>query len=48
MRTVFVIVILALITVAGEVYSDAVLTTEQISSAPGPATVGVGRAVKPN
>jgi hypothetical protein len=48
MRTVLVIFILALITVAGEIYSDAVLTTGQISpAAPDPATVAVGRAVKP-
>jgi hypothetical protein len=48
MRTVFVIFILALITVAGEIYSDAVLTTGQIApAASDPAMAAVGRAVKP-
>jgi hypothetical protein len=48
MRAVFVIFILALITAAGEIYSDAVLTTGQIAPAsPDPATAAVGRAVKP-
>jgi hypothetical protein len=48
MRTVFVIFILALLTVAGEIFSDTVLTTGQISPAgPDPATAAVGRTAKP-
>jgi hypothetical protein len=48
MRTVTVIFILALLTVAGEIYSDFVLTRDEIShtATPDPATVAVAHAVK--
>jgi hypothetical protein len=40
MRTIAVIFVLALITIAGGIYSDAVLTSEQVgpATAPDPAT----------
>jgi hypothetical protein len=42
------IFILAMLTVAGEIFSDTVLTTGQISpAAPDPATAAVGRTAKP-
>jgi hypothetical protein len=48
MRTVTVIFILALLTIAGESYSDFVLTRDEIShtATPDPATVAVAHAVK--
>jgi hypothetical protein len=47
MRTVWVIFVLALIAIAGEIYSDAVLTTGLIAPrALDPATVAVGHAAK--
>jgi hypothetical protein len=45
MRTIWVIFVLAVITVAGEIYADAVMTSSLISpAAPDPATVAVGHA----
>jgi hypothetical protein len=45
MRTIAVIFVLAVITVAGEIYADAVMTRSLISPvAPDPATVAVGHA----
>jgi hypothetical protein len=47
MRTIWVIFVLALITVAGEIYADAVMTGSLISpTAPDPATVAIGHATK--
>jgi hypothetical protein len=47
MKTVAVIFVLALITIAGEIYSDAVLTSSLISPvAPDPAAVAVSHAAK--
>jgi len=47
MKTVFLIFVLALTTVAFEVYSDAVLTNAEISRAvPDPATVAIAHALK--
>jgi hypothetical protein len=48
MRTVAVIFALALITIAFEIYSDATLTSAEVShtAAPDPATVAVAHAVK--
>jgi hypothetical protein len=48
MRTLTVIFVLALITIAFEIYSDAVLTSAEVShtAAPDPATVAVAHAVK--
>jgi hypothetical protein len=47
MRTVAVIFALALITIAFEIYSDAVLTRSEFSRpAPDPATVAVAHALK--
>jgi hypothetical protein len=47
MKTVAVIFVLALITIAGEIYSDAVLTSSLISlAAPDPAAVAVSHAAK--
>jgi hypothetical protein len=47
-RTVAVIFALALITIAFEIYSDAALTSAEVSHtvAPDPATVAVGPALK--
>jgi Na+/alanine symporter len=48
MRTIWVIFVLALITVAGEIYADAAMTSSVIGpAAPDPATVAVGHAAKP-
>jgi hypothetical protein len=43
MRTVFVIFVLALLTIAGGVYSDAVLTSGQVAhvAVPDPVTIAV-------
>jgi hypothetical protein len=47
MKTVAVIFVLALITIAGEIYSDAVLTSSPISpSAPDHAAVAISHAAK--
>ena len=48
MRTMAVIFVLALITIAFEIYSDAALTSAEVShtAAPDPATVAVAHAVK--
>jgi hypothetical protein len=47
MKTVAVIFVLALITIAGEIYSDAVLTSGQVlPGAPDPAAVAVAHGVK--
>jgi hypothetical protein len=47
MRTVAVIFALALITIAFEIYSDAVLTRSEFSRpAPDPATTAVAHALK--
>jgi hypothetical protein len=47
MRTVFVIFALALLTIAGEVYSDAVLTSGQVAhvAVPDPVTIAVAHGV---
>jgi hypothetical protein len=48
MRTVWVIFVLALITVTGEIYADAVMTSGLIApAAPDPTTVAVGHSTKP-
>jgi hypothetical protein len=45
MRTIWIIFVLAVITVAGEIYEDALMTSGPISpAAPDPATVAVGHA----
>jgi hypothetical protein len=48
MRTIVVIFVLALITIAGGIYSDAVLTGDQVrpAAAPDPATVAVAHAAR--
>jgi len=48
MRTLAVIFVLALITIAFEIYSDAALTSAEVShtAAPDPATVAVAHALK--
>jgi hypothetical protein len=48
MKTVTVIFVLALLTIAGEIYSDFALTRDEVShtSTPDPATVAVAHAVK--
>jgi hypothetical protein len=48
MRTFFIIFVLALITIAFEVYSDAVLTSAQVSHtvAPDPATAAIIHGIK--
>ena len=47
MRTVAVIVVLALLTVAGEIYSDVVLRSGEISrAAPDPVTIAVAHGTK--
>jgi hypothetical protein len=48
MRTVVVIFILALITIAGEIYSDAALTSGKAShpAAPDPATAAIAHGLK--
>jgi hypothetical protein len=48
MRTVVVIFILALITIAGEIYSDAALTSGKAShtAAADPATAAIAHALK--
>jgi len=46
MRTIWVIFVLALITVTGEIYADAVMTSSLISpAAPDPVTVAIGLAI---
>jgi hypothetical protein len=48
MRTIWVIFVLALITIAGEIYSGAIMTSSLIApAAPDPVTVAVGHAAKP-
>lgn len=48
MRTIAVIFILALIAIAGEIYSDAVLTSGQVSAgAPVAAALAVAHGAKP-
>jgi len=48
MKTIWVIFVLALITVAGEIYADAVMTTSLVApAAPDPAPVGVGHIANP-
>jgi hypothetical protein len=48
MRAVVVIFILALITIAGEIYSDAALTSGKAShtAAPDPATAAIAHGLK--
>jgi hypothetical protein len=47
MKTVAVIFMLALITIAGEIYSDALLTSSLISpAAPDPTAIAVAHAAK--
>jgi hypothetical protein len=48
MRTIAVIFVLALITIAGGIYSDAVLTNGQVQSAavPDPTTVAIAHAAR--
>jgi hypothetical protein len=48
MKTVFFVFVLALITIAFEVYSDAVLTSAEIShtAAPDPAIVAIMHGLK--
>jgi hypothetical protein len=48
MRTIVVIFVLALMTVAGGIYSDAVWTSEQAgpAAAPDPATVAIAHAAR--
>jgi hypothetical protein len=47
MRTLAVIFVLALIAIAGEIYSDAVLMSGRVTRAdPDPATMAVAHAVK--
>ena len=47
MRTVFVIFVLALLTIAGEVYSDAALTSDQVAhvAVPDPVTIAIAHGV---
>ena len=47
MRTMWVIFVLALITVAGEIYADAVMTSNPIAPAATDSAVAVGHAAKP-
>jgi hypothetical protein len=48
MRTIWVIFVLAVITVAGEIYADAVMTSSLVApAASDPPTVAAGHAVKP-
>jgi hypothetical protein len=48
MRTIWIIFVLALITVAGEFYADAVMTTSLVApAASDPATVAVGHIANP-
>jgi hypothetical protein len=48
MRTLVVIFVLALIALAGEIYSDAILTGGQVMPAvPDPAGLAVAHATKP-
>ncbi|WP_167558741.1 hypothetical protein [Bradyrhizobium canariense] len=48
MRTIWVIFVLALVAIAGEIYSDAVLTSSQIlPGAADPAAVAVAHGAKP-
>jgi hypothetical protein len=48
MRTIAVIFVLALVTIAGGIYSDAVLTSEQAgpAAAPDSATVAIAHAAR--
>jgi hypothetical protein len=48
MRTVTVIFVLALLTIAGEIYSDVVLTSSEVSpnAVPDAASVAVAHAIK--
>lgn len=47
MRTLWVIFVLALVTIAGEFYSDAVMTSGQVLvGAPNPAAVAVAHGTK--
>jgi hypothetical protein len=48
MRTIAVIFVLALITIAGGIYSDAALTSDQVrrAAAPDPATVAIAHAAR--
>jgi hypothetical protein len=48
MRSVFLVFVLALITIAFEVYSDAALTSAAVSHAavPDPATVAIAHGLK--
>lgn len=48
MKTVVAVVVLALITIAFEIYSDASLTSAEIShtTAPDPATAAIARGLK--
>jgi hypothetical protein len=48
MKTVIVIFVLALLTITGEIYSDFVLTRDEVShtAIPDPATIAVAHAVK--
>jgi hypothetical protein len=47
MRTLTVIFVLALLTVAGEIYSDTLLRSGEIShAAPDPVTIAVAHGIK--
>jgi hypothetical protein len=48
MKTVFFVFVLALITIAFEVYSDAALTSAEVShtAAPDPATAAIAHGLK--
>jgi hypothetical protein len=46
MRSVFLVFVLALITIAFEVYSDAALTSAEVSHVPDPATVAIAHGLK--
>jgi uncharacterized membrane protein YeiH len=48
MRTIAIIFVLALTTIAGGIYSDALLTSEQArpAAAPDPATTAIGHAAR--
>jgi hypothetical protein len=46
MRTLAVIFVLALIAIAAEIYSDTVLTREEVSHAPDPASAAIAHGLK--
>jgi hypothetical protein len=47
MKTIWVIFVLALITVAGEIYADAVMTTSQVAPAAPDLPVAAGHTANP-